>query len=194
MDPITHFTAGYFLGRRWGAGTEGLRAMTLCTLLPDIDFLIIFWGYESLGSIHRSATHSIVGLLIIALLVASVYVLWKGEDTGLQVLPWCMAGVLSHLVLDLFSYSTSLAKVIGLPGAPEKPDYLEGIQLFWPWSDTHYSIVNEGILTQELTGYLMILLFFLGLIYLIRRTMKGDPPWRIWTGPISAWIGGKKEK
>ena len=193
MDPLTHYMAGYILGRRCNAGEAGIRAITLCALLPDIDIIEVIGGLDLFYGLHRTATHSLLSALLIALIMTAGFATWKGKSQALHILPWCLGGTLSHLFLDMFSYNTSLLSVFGVAAAQSKPAYLEGVQLFWPLSDARYSVVNLGLLSQESTNVMMIAMFCLFVGSMLGGTLKGSRPWNIWTTPIYAWMRRKNE-
>jgi hypothetical protein len=184
MDPLTHYLAGYLLGRHRGVSNAGVCAITLCALLPDIDAIAVLGGWNALCVLHRTATHSLLGALIIALVVTAGLALWTGKDQALHLLPWCLGGALSHVLLDLFSYKTSLLTIVGVAAAQTRPEYLEGLQLFWPLSEARFSVVNLGLLSQESTNVAMLVIFCLFAGSMLAVTMQGSRPWRVWTDPI----------
>jgi len=188
MDPLTHYMAGYILGRRGNAGEASIRVITLCALLPDIDTLVLIGGWDTLCGLHRTVTHSLLSALVIALIMTAGFASWKGKNKALHILPWCMVGTLSHPFLDMFSYNTSFLSIFGVAAAQSKPAYLEGVQLFWPLSEARYSVVNLGMLSQESTNVMMIAIFCLFVGSMLGGTLKGSKPWSIWTAPIYAWM------
>jgi membrane-bound metal-dependent hydrolase YbcI (DUF457 family) len=192
MDPLTHYLAGYLLGRYSNLSNAGIRAVTLCALLPDIDALAVLGGWNALCVLHRTATHSLLGALIIALVVTAGLALWNGKDQALQLLPWCLGGTLSHLLLDLFSYKTSLLTILGIAAAQTRPEYLEGLQLFWPLSDARFSVVNLGLLSQASTNVAMLAIFCVFVGSMLGGTIRGSRPWRIWTDPVHSMYGRLK--
>lgn len=193
MDPLTHYLAGYLLGRHRGLSSAGMRAVTLCALLPDIDAIAVLSGWSALCALHRTATHSLLGALIIALVVAAGAAAWTGKARALHLLPWCVAGAFSHLLLDLFSYKTSLLTVLGVAAAQTRPEYLEGLQLFWPLSEARFSVVNLGLLSQASTNVAMLALFCLLAGSLLSGTVRGSRPWRLWTAPVHSLYGRLKQ-
>jgi len=184
MDTLTHYLAGYFIGRRGGADTDLLRATTLCAVLPDLDFIGALWGWDAMADLHRTLTHSLLGMFIIVLLVVAAMAYYRGKDAAMYALPFCFMSGISHLLLDMFCFPKSLLYVFGVPGAPAGPAYLEGIPLAWPLTDHRFSVVNQGILWLEIVGWVMIVMFCLSIVYIIRRYRKGDLVWEIWTIPI----------
>ncbi|MGC9444430.1 MAG: metal-dependent hydrolase [Candidatus Methanospirareceae archaeon] len=193
MDPLTHYIAGYFLGRRSQLGDAGIRAVTLCALLPDIDTIGAVAGWDALCVLHRTATHSLLGALVIAVLVTVGFAVRRDNAQTLQLLPWCLLGTLSHLFLDLFSFKTSLLTIFGVAAARAGPEYLEGIQLFWPLSQTRFSVVNLGLISQGGTNIMMLAIFSLFAGFLLSETMRGYRPWRLWTEPVHSLYGRLKQ-
>lgn len=187
MDPLTHYMTGYFLGRRSQLGDAGVRAVTLCALLPDIDMLGAVVGWDTLCVLHRTATHSLLGAAVIVVLVAVGFAVWRDKAQALQLLPWCALGTLSHLFLDLFSFKTSLLTIFGVAAAQARPEYLEGVQLFWPLSEARFSVVNLGLLSQGGTNIVMLAIFSLVIGGVVSEALRGTTPWHVWTAlfPVS---------
>jgi membrane-bound metal-dependent hydrolase YbcI (DUF457 family) len=184
MDPLTHYLTGYLIGHHGNTGDAGIRTVTLCALLPDIDAIVVLGGWDALCGLHRTATHSLLGALIIAVIITTGFSSWTGKNKALHILPWCMVGTLSHLFLDMFSYNTSLLTIFGVAAAQSKPAYLEGVQLFWPLSEARFSVVNLGMLSQNSTNLAMIAVFCLFVGSMFGATLKGSRPWSIWTAPM----------
>ena len=192
MDPLTHYIAGYFLGRRSQLGDAGVRAVTLCALLPDIDMLGAVAGWDTLCVLHRTATHSFLGAAVIAVLVAMGFAVRRNKAQALQLLPWCALGTLTHLFLDLFSFKTSLLTILGVAAAQTGPAYLEGVQLFWPISTARFSFVTVGLLSQGVTNIAMLAIFCLLTGSLLGETIRGSRPWCLWTEPVHSLYGRLK--
>ncbi len=181
MDPLTHYMAGYFVGRRAGADAAGIRAVTLSAVAADADFIMILGGLEVMGRWHRSVTHSLLGALLIGLLVAAGYSHWKGRRSAVRILPWCILGAASHVLLDMFTYFRSVLTVLGVTGSAATPEYLGGVMLFWPLSSARYNLVDLGVLGPGANGAAMLALFCLSVAYIFWRAGRGDYVWRVWT-------------
>ncbi len=121
MIPASHVLSGYLAGRfvRWRFGSQ-LRSppqtrdpliltAVVGSVLPDLDVLPgLAFGYE-LSRFHRGFTHSLVGVAVQALLLATVvwyFLRWKGRG-GLDAAPsWrillatAVFGVASHVFWD----------------------------------------------------------------------------------------------
>ncbi|HDS44579.1 MAG TPA: metal-dependent hydrolase [Methanomicrobia archaeon] len=181
MDPLTHYLAGYFLGRRSQLGDAGVRAVTLCALLPDIDTIGAVAGWDALFVLHRTATHSLLGALVIAVLVVLGFTVVRDRVQARQLLPWCVLGTLSHLFLDLFSFKTSLLTIFGVAAAQQAgPEYLEGVELLWPLSTARFSFVTAGLLSQECINIAMLVIFSLAIGGVVREARRGTYPWHSW--------------
>ena len=132
MEPVTHFLTGACLGR---AGLNRKTALATLTLTlaaeaPDLDVLATFHGRAFGFAHHRGFTHSLLGILLDAVVVVGfVYLVWRlrGRKTNDPNLPprWrllflyaCLAG-LSHILLDFTN------------------NY--GVRPFWPFSEKWYS-------------------------------------------------------
>ena len=192
MDPLTHYITGYFMGRRSQLGDAGVRAVTFCALLPDIDTIGAVAGWDALFTLHRTATHSLIGALVIAMLVTVGFAVWRDRAQAVQLLPWCVLGALSHIFLDLFSFKTSLLTILGVAAAQTGPAYLEGVQLFWPISTARFSFVTVGLLSQGATDIVMLAIFCLLTGSLLGETIRGSRPWRLWTDPFHSLYGRLK--
>ena len=106
MDPPSHALAGALLGRALPAAKRGPAAtltVTVAAVLPDADvfFQPFVRGPFPLLSVHRGFTHSLLGVAVMAPLVALV--LWRtGRDNNYWRLTALAAlGQLSHIFLDL---------------------------------------------------------------------------------------------
>lgn len=98
MDNVTHSLVGLMLAR---AGLEkttarGTAMMVLAANAPDVDAVVWFTGTMRYIEYHRTYTHSLTFLPLVALLpmlLARAQFSWRSYLAAL-------AGVLSHLVLD----------------------------------------------------------------------------------------------
>jgi membrane-bound metal-dependent hydrolase YbcI (DUF457 family) len=102
----------------WTADAVGRRvpariaiACAALGALPDGDLIV--------ASTHRTATHSVTGVLVIFIVAAAV----TGQVTRWRTAAVCAAAYASHLLLDW----------LGVDRYPPP-----GIQLLWPWSDAWY--------------------------------------------------------
>jgi membrane-bound metal-dependent hydrolase YbcI (DUF457 family) len=94
-DLLTHFAVVFALTSPFLGIRRGLVAGVVA-LLPDLDVLF---------RVHRSATHSVIVLLVFALPAA--YLAHRG-GVGLRFLAFAVASLLSHPILDVFQGYTPI--------------------------------------------------------------------------------------
>ena len=104
MDLFTHGATGAFIG--WGlpqrhVGLVATRFVIAGALLPDADvFIEPFVGAQSVFA-HRGFTHSLLGVAVLAPLVALVALRFSKEKRLSRLVPLIAIGMLSHILLDL---------------------------------------------------------------------------------------------
>lgn len=106
MDPLAHALAGALIARVKPSKTKGLvLACVLGALVPDIDVIPSIWDKESYITLHRGFTHSLLGLLPMALLAAWIAKAWLTRrgyaPPFLKLTLMALLGVASHDLLDL---------------------------------------------------------------------------------------------
>ena len=162
MDLFTHGAAGAFIGwalpdRRAGLGAT--RFVVAGALLPDADvFIEPFVGSQSAFA-HRGFTHSLLGVAVLAPLVALVAWRFSKEKRFSRLVPLIAIGMLSHVLLDL---PTPMGVMLFLPSRKDVHlDFLGYIDwsLFtislavllaaWTYSDRAASM-RRGILSAVL--------------------------------------------
>jgi len=178
MNPITHYIAGYFIGKRAGLDKHGLRALTFLAVIPDIDFIFIIGGTEGIYGLHRTLTHSLLAAVIFTAVVVVIYRFKRGRAEALKLLPFALLSSLSHLALDLVSFGRSSLSYLG---QQTRPAYLEGVELFWPLSETRYGIVSADIATQLVVTSFMLVMIALTFAYIAYLYRKGEKAWTVWT-------------
>ena len=112
MDNLTHTLTGFAIS--YAGFNRKTRYATLAIViganLPDIDMISGFWGNVSYLKYHRGITHSIIGITVLAaLLAAIVYFLGKRARPpksgppldGRWLLLGCWIATASNLLLDL---------------------------------------------------------------------------------------------
>jgi len=104
MDNLTHTAVGLFLSRagmsRWTPGAAAI--LIVAANIPDVDIVSALGGTNSYLHYHRHWTHSLVAMPLMALLaVALVRVASRTPLRWLGAFGAAMAGVASHLLLDL---------------------------------------------------------------------------------------------
>ena len=126
MDPVTHGLSSYALSRACfpRAPRLAVAAIVLVGTLADLDYLSSLFGPTAFLAAHRTFTHSLAGTLLIAALVAGIYVLLgrrfeaKLVSASTILVATLLAAAL-HVALDLCQS--------------------EGVALFWPFHDRRYA-------------------------------------------------------
>lgn len=118
MDTVTHALFGFFIAVLI-AGKLGFKSLKwpvaagiIAALAPDIDVVTLLFSPGTFYEYHRVATHSIIGAVLLAVIIAILFSRLK--KSFIKYLPITLLCILSHLYLD-FITST-------------------GIQLFYPYS------------------------------------------------------------
>ena len=156
MDNLTHTFAG--LAISYAGFNRKTRYATLAIViganLPDIDFVTRLWGSSTYLEYHRGITHSLLGVTVLAVLLAAVvYFFGKKRPLPKSAPPlngrWlfmaCWIATASHLLLDLTnSY---------------------GVRVFLPFSSHWYAWDIEPIFDPLLWA---VLIAGLGLPFLFR--------------------------
>lgn len=111
MDPLTHLATGVICSQlvptpsRWWAAVAG----TIFALLPDVDYLFIYWDRLAFIRYHRGFTHSLVALPLFALAGALAGRFLGGPRWFKPLLILGLVVLSTHLLLDLAtSYGTQL--------------------------------------------------------------------------------------
>ena len=75
MEPVTHALASLALGKAGvGRGMRGAVPMLLGSgLAADLDWVAYIGGPRAFLEAHRTASHSLLGTVVIAALVAAVF-------------------------------------------------------------------------------------------------------------------------
>jgi len=106
MDPVSHVVFGRMLvaldaRRRLGRGA--VAACVIGSLAPDVDAVLIPFGWDRYLLRHQAGTHSVLGSVVCAAAVAGAL---RPAIRGSRLPPLLLAGVagcLGHLLLDLGS-------------------------------------------------------------------------------------------
>jgi membrane-bound metal-dependent hydrolase YbcI (DUF457 family) len=120
MTPIGHLTVSYITGRSFR--NISLMALIIGGVLPDIDFLFLFFDW--FNQVHRVFTHNIFFILLASLLTAALADKGKKQVVGFSLL---FGGIL-HLMIDSFM--------------DNNPTNGIGIAMLWPLSDQFFSPFN----------------------------------------------------
>jgi inner membrane protein len=151
LENITHTLTGFFLSRA-GLNRFTPHATPLLILsanAPDIDILAIVGGRLEYFHYHRHFTHSLLFAPILAIvLVALVRII------GRKPIPWipatlvALAGVLSHLLLDL---TNNYGIRLFLPFSDHWPAWdITSIYDIWIWS--FFALCLAAPLLSKLVG------------------------------------------
>lgn len=128
MDPLTHIMVGLGLASYSGTplsfGSPLYTAVTLGSLIPDLDFVWGIKGEISYLSEHRGASHSVLGIAALSFLSAALISLFFQDTPYGSLFLWTLAGSVSHILLDFLNP--------------------HGIQLLWPFKRKryHWSLLN----------------------------------------------------
>jgi len=106
MDPISHVAFGRALVALDGRRALGAGAVTACvlgSLAPDVDAVLMPYGWDTYLRVHQGGTHSLMGSAACAALTAAAVRLRRrqGSYPALWLAAW--AGALGHLLLDVIS-------------------------------------------------------------------------------------------
>jgi membrane-bound metal-dependent hydrolase YbcI (DUF457 family) len=117
MDTITTALGGAVLGRALPpekAGPVATLVVTTASVLPDADVIFDAFSREPLAGLtsHRAFTHSLLGVVVLAPLLALVFWRFTRDKNYLRLLSLCALGLLWHLWTDL---NTSWGTMIYYP-------------------------------------------------------------------------------
>lgn len=144
MDPVTHAAIGLAVAKITGNSFVMSDAATIGivvgSVFPDVDILLQKWGDYVYLKNHRGITHSIPGVVVSSLLIASVISIFLHNTGFLSVFLCTLLGCFSHIIFDLFnSY---------------------GAKLLWPLTDKKFSIGMlvsfDPVLILSITGYILV--------------------------------------
>ena len=123
MENLAHSLCGLRiaeLGYRERVGPRALWIGVVAANLPDLDVLLFAWDRQEATWQHRGLTHSFFGWPILALAGAWASRRWTRTGRYRDHLELWALGLLSHVLLD---WPTTY-----------------GTQLFWPLTDTRFSL------------------------------------------------------
>jgi inner membrane protein len=105
MDIVTHGLAGALVARavRSRLPWPGVVAAVGGGLAPDLDVVARFWDPMATITVHRTLTHSVVGGLLVAGVIAAVSTLRTQPLSFVTLAAFAYLGVLSHIGLDLLN-------------------------------------------------------------------------------------------
>lgn len=126
MDIVTHGITGVLISRTLPGGDRRslMAAGLLGAVVPDLDGIVRLWDSMAAITVHRTATHSIVGGGIVALVVAAS--VWGfGRGKFFPIFGAAYLGLLSHIGLDLITPF--------------------GTAILWPLSDRRFALAQHYI-------------------------------------------------
>jgi inner membrane protein len=112
VDPLTHTLSGLaaaHAGLRQRYGRPAVIALTAGALAPDLDSVMAFWDPFAAIKYHRGLTHSVLGGMLLALLVAWPIYRWGTHKRYRDLVALAYVGILLHIGLDLITSFGTMA-------------------------------------------------------------------------------------
>ncbi len=107
MDPITHTCSGILIGQglcpQPAVRLKTLLVVGLAAFAPDVDSVSYLWGSEAFFRLHHTYTHTLVGIAVLALVLAGIERRWLMELSFGRLLALNLAGVSIHVCGDLIA-------------------------------------------------------------------------------------------
>jgi len=106
VDVLTHALSGIavaHVGFRQRLGRTAVVAVTAGALAPDLDNLVGLWDQFAVIKYHRGLTHSLLGGMFLALLVAWPISRWGTHKRYRDLVGLVYLGILLHIGLDLIT-------------------------------------------------------------------------------------------
>jgi len=137
MDVFSHALLGFILGQALRLDTNLQLILIVSSVSLDVDALSIR-SREAALQTHRGPLHSILTALLASLLIATGYTILMRlpATTLLSVIPICLAGLLSHLLLDVSTTG--------------------GITALWPFSKKNIALNLTHYIDPTLSGTLFL--------------------------------------
>lgn len=112
MDILTHGLIGATLSGLFLKRVDPtIATITLISssVIPDIDYVVRFWGMTSYLKHHRGITHSILGVIVLSLILAAIVKAFSRSTSYWTILLLCFVGSFVHLFFDLTNaYGTQI--------------------------------------------------------------------------------------
>lgn len=122
-DNLTHSLFGYFLGillirkLKFNNPKKAMIAIIVAANIPDIDSVIRFFSAGFYLVHHRQLSHSVIGIVVLAIILAAVFAKFKKAEFNKYFII-SLVGTIAHVFLDVI---TSW-----------------GTQIFYPFNNTRY--------------------------------------------------------
>lgn len=126
MDPLTHALVGLNIKNLGFKQKKALMVLVLSAILPDVDYISLFWGMDSLLRWHRGITH---GLIALAVVPAAIAFAAGGKKQFLRYYGISLLGFGSHIALDLIN-PAGIRLFLPLDSAPLSAGWMFSIE---PW-------------------------------------------------------------
>ncbi|MEA3378127.1 MAG: metal-dependent hydrolase [Nanoarchaeota archaeon] len=115
-DNLTHSLFALFIGiilihylKIKGKKRLPYIAILIAGNIPDIDFIIRFFGAGFYFVNHRVLSHSIIGLIIFTIMITFIFSYILKQKQYFKYLILCLVGIVAHLFLDaITSFGTEL--------------------------------------------------------------------------------------
>lgn len=128
MDPLTHTCSGILIGQALrplpAARRPTLLVLGLAAFAPDLDAISSLWGPEVYSCLHHAYTHTLLGVVVLAAVLAGIERIWIREFRFARLLTLNVAGTAVHLVGDLVA--------------------IWPLRILWPWSDRDFVLRWTG--------------------------------------------------
>jgi inner membrane protein len=112
MDILTHGLIGATLSGLFLKRVDpAVATVTLISssVIPDIDYVVRFWGMTDYLKHHRGITHSILGVIVLSLILAAIIKIFSRSTSYWTFLSLCLLGSFVHLFFDLTNaYGTQI--------------------------------------------------------------------------------------
>lgn len=156
MDPLTHTCSGILIGQALRP-LSTVRRQTLLVLgfaafAPDLDALSYLWGPEAYSHFHHTYTHTVLGVAVLATVLAGSEWTWIRGIPFARLLALNLAGCLVHVVLDLPA--------------------VWPLRVLWPWTDRDFVLRWTG-------DFDLVVLIVVGLATGLAQTdqLQARAPW-----------------
>lgn len=149
----------WLLGRRMNLEGNAYRALLLGSLLPDVDVIMIFLGFDFLLEHHSTISHSLVLWLFLA---GAISLLLKSKS----IFPFLLLGAYLHITADIMLNTGIIFK--------------GGVWCAWPFSEAKCLLAyNTAIpLLAFRIAYVSLEAFlYSSALYFI---WKKKYPWEVW--------------